>query len=256
MNCIEIPNSLYQVGQDRFLFQTEDLEFVRYTSHKKTTTNEVRLEKNLLLFVRSGTKTVRIYNEYTTIPANSGAFIPKGSYLMTELSNGSNCIFESMMVLISDKLFYDTFQDIAQGQHMQSVDPVKSGNEMSPWAPFEGTPFLDAVLDTLDSYFLSPESVHSDYLTVKLKEIFLYLLNGSKCSSNLSHLAAYIGSSQRNISMKRFMEKNYTQPWTIERYAEHYGLSLSTFKREFNEVFGESPRRWIKRYRSKSAASK
>jgi len=44
--------------------------------------------------------------------------------------------------------------------------------------------------------------------------------------------------------MKRYIEKNITQPLTLELLAERYGISMSTASHIFKKTFGQSPMRY------------
>ena len=41
------------------------------------------------------------------------------------------------------------------------------------------------------------------------------------------------------------MENNYNEDLTVEQFAHYTYRSLSTFKREFQEIFKMSPHKWI-----------
>lgn len=52
------------------------------------------------------------------------------------------------------------------------------------------------------------------------------------------------------------MEKNYLCDLGVEQLANFTGRSLSTFKREFHEMFGTTPHKWIMERRLNATAFK
>lgn len=49
----------------------------------------------------------------------------------------------------------------------------------------------------------------------------------------------------RKIDLRTFMELNYKRNVPLERFAEASGRSLSTFRRDFQQVFGVQPGKWL-----------
>jgi len=86
---------------------------------------------------------------------------------------------------------------------------------------------------------------------LKLKELLVNLLSTDPL------LAAYFKSMTQTSkpSLRRIMENNYCFKLRLEDYAELCHCSLSTFKREFQQIFRESPGKWITRRRVEHAAN-
>lgn len=49
----------------------------------------------------------------------------------------------------------------------------------------------------------------------------------------------------RKIDLRTFMELNYKRNVPLERFAEASGRSLSTFRRDFQQIFGIQPGKWL-----------
>ncbi|WP_308993454.1 AraC family transcriptional regulator [Mariniflexile litorale] len=47
------------------------------------------------------------------------------------------------------------------------------------------------------------------------------------------------------INMEEFMNQNYKFNVGIERFAHLTGRSLSAFKRDFKQIFNDTPNRWL-----------
>lgn len=245
---ITVPDCLHENGSGFFRFKTANLEIFRYHHRRIEVINEVILNKNLLLFVGSGVKKLKISDEQVTISGSQCAFIPKGSYIMTERSDVVLDGFESFMVLMSDEFISNFYT-----RHVLQV-PVAMPNfePMSPWIMFEGSPFLDITQFSLQTFFAHPELVNMLLLENKVQETLLYLLHTDRSRQLLAHMR-FSASGGRNAKLQRFLESNYMQPWSVEDFADNFGLSVSTFKRECQKVLGMAPKRWINRRRLSSA---
>ena len=51
----------------------------------------------------------------------------------------------------------------------------------------------------------------------------------------------------------RVVEENYTSPISLEELAYLSGRSLSSFKRDFQSIYGETPAKWIREKRLSKA---
>ncbi|WP_137888851.1 AraC family transcriptional regulator [Pseudomonas sp. 2FE] len=245
---ITVPDCLYGKENNFSHFTTTSLEVLCYHHQCSEVINEVILDKNLLLFVNSGIKQLKISDEKTTLSALQGAFIPKGSYVMTEMSSAATQHgFESLMVLIEDDFLID-FYAKRTPQLPAINDPPLCREPMAPWVKFDKTPFLDISMLSFRVFFDYPDRVNTLFLEEKVREILLYLLD-TDCSRQLLTHMRFIASGGRNAKLRHFLERNYTQPWSVEDFAERFGLSVSTFKRECKNVLDMSPKRWINRRR-------
>lgn len=245
---ITVPDCLYGKEHNFSHFTTTSLEVLSYHHQHTEVINEVILDKNLLLFVNRGIKQLKISDDKTTLSALQGAFIPKGSYVMTEMSaDATQQGFESLMVLIEDDFLIDFYA--RQIPKLPSCNDRPGGLEaMAPWVRFGKTPFLDISMLSFRAFFDYPDRVSTLLLEEKVREILLYLLD-TDCSRQLLTHMRFIACGGRNAKLRHFLERNYAQPWSVEDFAECFGLSVSTFKRECKNALGMSPKRWINRRR-------
>jgi len=249
---ITVPDCLYGKENHFSRFTTTSLEVLCYQHQRTEVINEVILNKNLLLFVNRGIKQLKISDENTTISPLQGALIPKGSYVMTEMSSDATQHgFESLMVLMDDDFLIDFYNKRIPQLSAPTGLPL-TRDSMAPWVKFDKTPFLDISMLSFRVFFDYPDRVNTLFLEEKVREILLYLLD-TDCSRQLLTHMHFIASGGRNAKLRHFLEHHYAQPWSVEDFAERFGLSVSTFKRECKNVLGMSPKRWINRRRLDSA---
>jgi AraC-like DNA-binding protein len=110
---------------------------------------------------------------------------------------------------------------------------------------------LKLFFDSVMSYFAPGETPSKDLLKLKFKELILQVVSGNKNPK----LAAYFLSlaNSESYSLKQIMQDNYLYRLSLEDFARLCHRSLSTFKRDFQELFGTSPGRWLALQRLKYA---
>ena len=86
-------------------------------------------------------------------------------------------------------------------------------------------------------------------LDLKRKEALLLLLEHD---ANLKN-ALFDFSKPYRIDLESFMQKNFHFNVRLGRFAYLTGRSLSTFKRDFEKIFHETPSRWLLQRRLKEA---
>lgn len=87
------------------------------------------------------------------------------------------------------------------------------------------------------------------FTDVKREELLLMLLQSQP---ELSGLLFDYGIPQK-INIEEFMNRNFKFNVSLERFAYLTGRSLSAFKRDFKETFGETPGRWLVQKRLQEA---
>lgn len=117
-----------------------------------------------------------------------------------------------------------------------------------------GNKLVEQYMSTLLVYFEDPEVVDEDLGILKLKELMMILLK-SENHENIRKLLSDI-FSPINVQFKKAIEQNIFNPLSIEQLAFICNMSLSTFKREFQKTFDDTPARFIKNRRLEHAASK
>lgn len=122
-------------------------------------------------------------------------------------------------------------------------------NKISKQEKYVGPPIIDlsqnrfirAYWDSLLPYFNEPEKFSPKMAQLKTNEaIELLLSSGAGVENFLFDL-----SDPHKIDLEKFMNKNFVFNVSISEFARLSGRSLSTFKRDFKKVFGETPERWL-----------
>jgi AraC-like DNA-binding protein len=99
---------------------------------------------------------------------------------------------------------------------------------------------LSSYIASLQPYY-DRGQIREPFSEVKRDELLLILL---QVQPELSGLLFEYGIPAK-INLEEFMSRNYTFNVSIDRFAFLTGRSLSAFKRDFRQIFHETPSRWL-----------
>ena len=102
---------------------------------------------------------------------------------------------------------------------------------------------ISKFIDSLDFYFQSPELVNEDLLELKVKELILLLLQTKNAESILQFVTDLV--SPNTVNLKKVIELHLSENLTIDELARLCNLSVTSFKRQFSEIFKDSPINYI-----------
>jgi AraC-like DNA-binding protein len=245
---LKVPEYFFSNQGFHACFRHPEAELINYSHSTQYMVNEVLLQKHLLLLVKEGCKKLTVGSQSLTLTAGMGALVSRGSYVMSEASSTETGRFRSILIFVSDEFLLNFAASYV------GYDNVKRRPGWnSTWACFAQTPLMEATLANIHVYFDLNDQVNPGLLLLKTTELLLQVAN-AQCREQLMHLIWHACHGKRNRSLQPFMEEHYMQPWSVEQFAEKYETSLSTFKREFSEAYGISPKRWINRRRVEAAA--
>lgn len=94
-------------------------------------------------------------------------------------------------------------------------------------------------IDSLLFYFENPQVVDEEILVLKLKEIIL-LLSKTKNAPEIKTILSNL-FQPNSYTLRDIVDAHIYSSVTIERLANLAGMSLSTFKREFQKMYRQSP---------------
>jgi len=109
-----------------------------------------------------------------------------------------------------------------------------------------GNDFLRGYFQSVIPYVRNPaERITTDMGMLKVKEVVKLLL---RAMPGLDRFL-FDFSEPHKIDLEKFMLSNYHFNVPIEKFAELTGRSLAGFKRDFQKIFGMSPRLWLQEKR-------
>ena len=106
---------------------------------------------------------------------------------------------------------------------------------------FDKHPLLESCLASLIPYFDMQEKFPENIASLKIMEAISILRTIDQSIDNI--LANF--EEPHKIELAEFMEKNFMFNMPLEKFSYLTGRSLTTFKRDFNNIYSITPQRWL-----------
>ena len=200
------------------------------------------LEQHLLYVVLGGEVTLTCGRRTWTVRKNEMILLRKAQSVTYEKRGGEDSgLFESLLFAIND----DLLKDFLTSQNVKVPTMTEElGTQVSPMSDK-----LVAYCWGLSPYFNDPSQINPGLLRLKVLEM-LYLV--MDCSKNIFRQMLQLRQPVKT-DIRRVVEDNYTSPVSVEDLAYLSGRSLSSFKRDFQKVYGCAPASWIREHRLSKA---
>lgn len=229
MNSIKLPDDL--------ITTTQEVEIFDYFTAKEITKQQVILNRSTFSFLIEGTKEVFFNNSKVTIDNTKFILMKTGHCLMTE-SLSTTQTYRSILLFISD----ETITNFILKNNIKQSSTLDSTSLYT----FEKDDFITRfTMSLMDINKLHP-SIKTKLLQVKLEEILLYLMSIYGSDFIISLMTNHNDHTQKFM---RTIESNLLNKLTLTELAFLCGMSLSTFKREFQKHYSQSPIKWFQNKR-------
>ncbi len=227
MKSIELPDELS-------FNKSLSVDIIDYRSEKNISKQEIILNKNTFSFLVEGKKEVIFDNSSYAITNDSFLLMKSAHCLMTEKLSLENKSYRSVLLFFSNEALYDFIRKY------NIVEP--DSLEVSSVFSFNYDSFIRRFTMSLLDVIILPKQLMEGLAQVKFEEIMLYLFG--------IHGASFIYSLINHIDddSQRFMktiEGNQLNKLTLKELSFLCNMSISTFKREFEKRYHESPMKWF-----------
>ena len=220
--------------------ECDDLLFVEYQCMPGNLRSGIWSQHSYIAFIQSGTKTwVTPDGEFPVIVGDA-IFCKKGAHLIKNYYEEQFC---ALIFFIPDDFIR---QVVLESQLDQRYNEVQSAV-----LRLEVDLSLKIYFESMISYFLQQQNPSGYLLKLKFKELVLQVITG-----NINpELTAYFFSlaKEEKANLKQVMMENYLYALSQEDFAKLAHRSLSSFKRDFQEIFSTSPNKWLIEMRLKYA---
>ncbi len=177
------------------------------------------------MIINDGTKSIE-YNK------GDIGFVSKNQLVKTQKIPQDNKPFMGISIFLPKKILYNYSKE-----HQVSAKGNYIGN---PNFVLQNDPFLKGYFDSMIPYFEDPNALTENLSTVKTTELIELLLKNTSMRNLLFNF-----EDDFKIDLEAYMNKNYMHNIPLGQFARLAGRSISTFKRDFQEIFKETPNRWI-----------
>ena len=234
MDIIKLPESLN-------FEKSQTVQVYDYCSSKEISKQQIILNQNTFSFLIEGSKEVIFDNSNLSIDNRKFLIMKSGHCLMTEkLSEIKN--YRSILLFFTN----ETLSKFIQKFELNNIEP----KEYKAVYSFEYDKFIKRFVDSLIDISKLSKTVQKKIIEVKIEEIMLYLidLHGTNILYSLT-------SNNDNLTQNftRTVESNQLKKLTLKELAFLCNMSVSTFKREFEKHYSESPIKWFQNKRLEHA---
>lgn len=139
-------------------------------------------------------------------------------------------------------IYDDKLPDLFSSKGKSNIQPVEKVHTNQMIRHFS---------ESLRFYFENPDHVTDELIKIKVKELIEMLVNSDSSGRIKTILSDLFNSNE--YEFKEIIHSHLYEDLSIQDLAFFAGLSLSSFKRKFNAVFGTSPTRYIKSKRLEKA---
>jgi len=214
----------------------KELLFVYYDCPLGSDRQDSWSQYNYILYVVSGKKMFYSTSHSWSLTSGTAVFVKKGACIIEKVHGEVLCL---MAFFIPDNYLRSFLSEnltlLTKGEN-NTLE-----NEMV--IPLEVNEMMFAYYESVIPYFHSPVKPSEDLLELKFREL-LFNIIGNPANSGLTSFLHTLVSPQAN-NIQPVIEANYCYNLTLNAYAKLCNRSLSSFKRDFYSVYGESPARWL-----------
>ena len=210
-----------------------------FNSARNVVREKTVLDCNAISLVIEGEKTMT-FTETTVSPNDREIHILSAGHCIASVDISKQRTFRSILIFFDDKELGDFFlQNAAFIEKAMRSGRVKPG----AYVAFEKDEFIIHYIDSLALMLKNATHLSLPMKRIKLQELLLYLLE--------NHTRGFLAFKNRvqltstEMIIRKVVESNLVNNLGIGEMAFLCNLSASTFKRQFNRIYGESPNTWI-----------
>lgn len=145
--------------------------------------------------------------------------------------------FEKIIITL-DESFLKKYQE----NHPSSVGVFDNENS---FLFVQQDNLIENFIQSLEPYYNGDDQINEAFADVKREELVLILLQNNP---EYADVLFNFGIPQK-IDLEEYMNVNFRFNINLNRFAFLTGRSLSSFKRDFQKVFGTNPGSWLKKKR-------
>lgn len=236
MESFTLPDYLVPYGK-------EDLLLYDYHAIKESSRQQVTLSKNTISFLQEGEKEIITDNARINIDDTKFLVMTAGNCLMTEKFSSIQARYNSLLFFFSD----DSLLNFVSKHRIN----LSNTNHSESAIAFTYDNFILTYIQGLKELIELKPALRGKILTAKFEELMLYLVDrdGSQVIQTLMNHV-----DKRSFDLVRVVEANKHHKLSLKQLAFLCHMSVSTFKRAFENHYQESPIKWFQNKRLEYAA--
>ena len=233
---------IFNLPQDIFKnkkIKAQEIIFHHYHAPAGSFKGKSILHQNAISLVISGTKTMHFAKTTVNIKDHEFHFLSAGNCIVT-MDLPKTKSFESILIFFDNKVLSDFYLKYdAQVAAIKKKSTIK----IEPYIALKKNDFVKNFISTLKLLLQSADEISIEMRRLKFEELMLHLLE----KYPLQFLAFPLSKSRdmEDLEIRKATETNVTKNISLEELAFLCNLSLSTFKRRFQKIYGIPPNKWM-----------
>ena len=197
-------------------------------------------ECHSIVYVVGGKKKWITPSKEYMVSQGQSIFVRKGAFKNQQYFEESFCV---LMFFMKD----DFIKRCIEGDLGQELKGLKVMDHPDFIYRINITESLEVLYHSFFSYLKQPQKTPQKIIELKFREMLMNICLDPKNNEirNVLHTLAV----NCRVSMKQVMEEQYCYNLSIDDYARLCGMSSSTFKRKFKQVYDLSPAKWLMKKR-------
>jgi AraC-like DNA-binding protein len=214
--------------------------FAEYTCGVTARKISAWTETDCFVHVVTGKKTWHTCDGVWKACPGDTLFFKKGAAFVEQHFEEDVCL---LMIFVPDALMRATVREVIPGLTVKAA----KGDRIESAMRVKNDVALASLFQSMRMYLAEKQTPPEALLRHKLKELVISIL-ATNANAALAGYFRRIGASD-SPCLPEIMEANFCYNLSLEEYARLCHRSLSSFKREFQARFKESPGKWLLRRR-------
>lgn len=190
------------------------------------------VQEHFFLYLSKGTMNGYDGNKHYTLKAGESCIVRKNRLARYNKQKENNEF--GKVIFIFDESFLKDFQK-------KHIIDFRNYIQKDAFIKLKKDKLINSFLLSLEPYYNNYGKITTAFSDLKREELLLIIL---QLHPELSDILFDFGIPGR-LDLEEFMQKNYKFNVSIERFAFLTGRSLSAFKRDFRQLFNDTPNRWL-----------
>lgn len=196
-------------------------------------------DEGCFLYVNGSTAHFHAADQKVKLPSNESVLLKCGTYFVDWLQTTEADTCEVIAVHLPSELLKEIYRhelpSFLKHEHAKYIQRIVPEQTLSRF------------VESLDFYFDTPALVTDELLELKIKELILILIQTRNATSLLDLFSSLF--APRKVTLREAVQTHLYSNISIVQLAQLCHMSLSSFKREFVKVYGDSPKNYINRQR-------
>lgn len=194
--------------------------------------SEQFISEHLFVYILKGSTRFYERNKSYILNSDEYSLVRKNSLVRISKLNEKDEL--EKVIIIFDEKFLKIFQE-------RHHNPASKFNSTEAFIHIKKSELIPNFINSLMPYYNRTGIIDETFVDVKREELLIILL---KQQPELSSVFFDFGIPEK-INLEEFMNRNYKFNVRIERLAYLTGRSLSAFKRDFKQIFNDTPNHWL-----------